>query len=264
MKTDYEERKQNRIERMKELSEKNKQLSLQFWKSSHKIIDMIPMGQPILVGHHSEKRHRRDLERSDSYIRKSIEADEKAKHYTSRVAHAESNRDISSDDPQAIEKLKEKIKALEEAQEMMKKVNSIHAKFLKNPAILETADLSDKMKEIIQNYKPGYSWEKHPFAPFQISNNNANITRNKKRLAELERQSQETTTEIEENGIKIIDNVEDNRVQIFFPGIPSEAIRTHLKSRGFHWSKFNDCWMRFRSYAAMYEAKKVLTMEVKQ
>ncbi|MGH7327645.1 MAG: DUF3560 domain-containing protein, partial [Polyangiaceae bacterium] len=25
--------------------------------------DRIPFGQPILIGHHSEKRHRRDLER---------------------------------------------------------------------------------------------------------------------------------------------------------------------------------------------------------
>ncbi len=34
---------------------------------------MIPMGQPILVGHHSEGRHRRDLERHDRDMRKAIE-----------------------------------------------------------------------------------------------------------------------------------------------------------------------------------------------
>jgi hypothetical protein len=36
-------------------------------------VEMIPMGQPILVGHHSERRHRRDLERHDRNIRKAIE-----------------------------------------------------------------------------------------------------------------------------------------------------------------------------------------------
>lgn len=33
------------------------------WESGRRIADMIPMGQPILVGHHSERRHRRDLDR---------------------------------------------------------------------------------------------------------------------------------------------------------------------------------------------------------
>lgn len=32
------------------------------------IMSAIPLGQPILVGHHSERRHRRDLERLDSHM----------------------------------------------------------------------------------------------------------------------------------------------------------------------------------------------------
>jgi len=30
------------------------------WQAEHRILDNIPLGQPILVGHHSERRHRRD------------------------------------------------------------------------------------------------------------------------------------------------------------------------------------------------------------
>lgn len=38
------------------------------------IMDMIPLGQPILrVGHHSEGRHRRDLARIDSLMGKGVE-----------------------------------------------------------------------------------------------------------------------------------------------------------------------------------------------
>lgn len=36
--------------------------------------DMIPMGQPILVGHHSEGRHRRHLEKIDRKLGKAVEA----------------------------------------------------------------------------------------------------------------------------------------------------------------------------------------------
>jgi hypothetical protein len=41
--------------------------------AANAIVAMIPMGQPILVGHHSERRHRRDLDRHDRNMCKAIE-----------------------------------------------------------------------------------------------------------------------------------------------------------------------------------------------
>ena len=58
---------------------------------SRAVVAGIPLGQPILVGHHSEKRHRRDLERSDNAMRKAIDEDRKADHWRSRAAGASSN-----------------------------------------------------------------------------------------------------------------------------------------------------------------------------
>jgi hypothetical protein len=43
--------------------------------------DLIPPGQPILVGHHSERGHRAALKRIDNNMRRSIEADRAATHY---------------------------------------------------------------------------------------------------------------------------------------------------------------------------------------
>lgn len=48
----------------------------------------IPFGQPILVGHHSERRHRRAIERADNAMRKSIEESDKAKYFAGRAASA--------------------------------------------------------------------------------------------------------------------------------------------------------------------------------
>lgn len=42
------------------------------------ILDMIPAGQPVLVGHHSEGRHRRDLARADNHRRVGMELSERA------------------------------------------------------------------------------------------------------------------------------------------------------------------------------------------
>jgi hypothetical protein len=53
--------------------------------SAHQILDIIPPGQPILVGHHSEGRHRRDLARVDRYFEKAREEDEAAAYHEQRV-----------------------------------------------------------------------------------------------------------------------------------------------------------------------------------
>lgn len=48
----------------------------------------IPLGQPILVGHHSERRHRRAIERADNAMRKACEETDKAKYFEGRAAAA--------------------------------------------------------------------------------------------------------------------------------------------------------------------------------
>lgn len=53
----------------------------------------IPLGQPILVGHHSEKRHRRAIEKADNAMRKSVEETEKAEAYNRRAEYWEKMAD---------------------------------------------------------------------------------------------------------------------------------------------------------------------------
>lgn len=53
-----------------------------------RIVDMIPLGQPILVGHHSERRARRDAERIGDGMRKAIDEANKAEYYRRRAESA--------------------------------------------------------------------------------------------------------------------------------------------------------------------------------
>ena len=73
--SDYEERRKRRIERYKELSLKAQERSSQYSNSNANRILQIAPGQPILVGHHSEKRHRKLIKKAQDDIRKSIEED---------------------------------------------------------------------------------------------------------------------------------------------------------------------------------------------
>ncbi|MEH0424669.1 DUF3560 domain-containing protein [Streptomyces sp. B21-083] len=57
--------------------------------TSDRIGDRFWMGQPILAGHHSEKRARRDQERMHNAMRKSIAEGERAGYWASRAAAAD-------------------------------------------------------------------------------------------------------------------------------------------------------------------------------
>lgn len=246
---DYEERKDARIDRMEDRAAKAQAKSESHYQTSNQIGERFAFGQPILVGHHSEKKALRDRDRMWNQMGKSVEESEKAKHYTQKAASAASNTAISSDDPEAVIKLKEKVQKLEENQELMKKINTAWRKYKKNPDSLDKSDLDEVYKKRIRAYEPEYSWDKGPFPSYAITNNGANLRTTKKRLKDLIEKSQdETTTLYDENGIQIIDNVEENRVQIFFPEIPPKEIRKKLNSNGFNFSKRSgDVWQRKRS-----------------
>lgn len=78
----------------------------------------IVFGQPILIGHHSEKRHRKTIERADNAMRKSIEEDKKAEEYQRRSEYWESKaKDINLSMPESLEFFEYK---LHEAKELHK------------------------------------------------------------------------------------------------------------------------------------------------
>ena len=161
---------------------------------------------------------------------------------------------ISSDDPEAIQKLKEKLLHLEEAQENKKAVNVYYKKnkTLKGCNILteeEQNDLTDYMER--QNITK-------PYSSFELSNNNANIRRVKERIKELEQKATDTTLRgwTFENG-SIVANRELNRLQILFDEKPDEELRTKLKRNGFKWSSRQGVWQRLLNRNAIYAAKRI-------
>jgi len=255
----YEERRQARIDGLRNAASRSLIKADSHSRRFHSISDMIPFGQPILVGHHSEKHHRRDIERMDNALRGAVEEREKAECYTERAEAAESNRTISSDDPQAAEKIKAKIAGLEANQELMKSVNKTFKQTGRLPE-----ELPEKVKAAALNNmavwgKTGLTGTyKLPFPSYELTNNNGNISRLRKRVLKLEAHKEDVTTEKEVNGVKIVDNVFENRLQLFFPSIPTVETRTKLKRSGFHWSPSVGCWQRQRSNAASYQAEEII------
>src|SRR5258708_33420771 len=111
----YRERRLAKAARYQEWAAKREAKAENAYSTAHAIIDRIPAGQPILVGHHSERRHRRDLGRHDQNMHQSLEHSKKAEEMRSKAENivlAASNA-IYSDDPDAIKQLTAKIAKLE-------------------------------------------------------------------------------------------------------------------------------------------------------
>ena len=258
MRSNYEEKLANRVARYNELSRKFKGESEGRYKRFHDLLSVIPMGQPILVGHHSEAGHRALLKRADNSMRASVEADKKAAYYSGKAETAQENKAISSDDVNALDRLTEKLDGLRTEQEFMKKVNAVHAKFLKKPQSLELSDLDEKTKDLVRNYVPKYSWLKHPFEPWRLTNNSANMRTIEKRIEKLKQLENSADYEYELGDVKVVENATENRIQIFFPGKPSDDIRALLKSMAFRWAPSVGAWMAYYSEHAKRNAKDIV------
>ena len=96
------------------------------------------------------------------------------------------------------------------------------------------------------------------FPDYAIKNNGANIRRLKKRLEDIEAHADDETSTQTIGDIEIIDNVEDNRVQIMFPGKPSAETRKQLKARGFRWAPSVGAWQRHRNAWALQIAQEIV------
>lgn len=81
--------KKKKTESFRQYAENAETRSRAAYKASCAAVESIPFGQPILVGHHSEGRHRNALKRQDRQMQKSIEENDKAAYWNRRVAHRE-------------------------------------------------------------------------------------------------------------------------------------------------------------------------------
>jgi hypothetical protein len=299
----------------------------------------IPFGQPILVGHHSEGRHRRAIERADTAMRRSIESQEAAQGAAYAAAHV-GRGGISSDDPEALVKLRQQVAAIDHEVTRGKAVNALLAKAAKAlklkgtvrklteagygkpegqheraQAILAKAgELGLTQSEAVVLARSYASQNYHGLGlpAYHFTNLSANRRRYLQRIENLEEEGRkrgeimaaatesgrpgfdrgpgfyvvETETggdvgegpwdtaedaqhfldaevgvpahvvqvgapvtaaaavESQVGDVRIVENFELNRIQLFTPGKPGPSTRAKLKGRGFRWAPSEGAWQR--------------------
>lgn len=160
---------------------------------------------------------------------------------------------ISADDPEAVQKLKVKLKGLEQDQEKMKAVNVYYRK---NKTLdgcpLLTAEEIEKLKAAMAR-----NWRANPkpYESFALTNNSAVIRQTKARIEELFKKAETEYEGWAFDGGEVKMDREANRLQVFFDEKPDRDTCSAMRHGGFRWAPSVGAWQRQLTDNAIYAAK---------
>ena len=93
----------------------------EYYNASQEGRDFLALGEPIKIGHHSERRHRKLIERNWERMGKSVAESEKAKEYKRRAAYwSERANKIDLSMPDSLEYFEEELRKAKEYHKFLK------------------------------------------------------------------------------------------------------------------------------------------------
>ena len=219
----YRERREARAERLEGWADKRAEKADAGFARASDMASVIPFGQPILVGHHSERRDRNYRNRIDGVATRAIEDHRMAESMAGRAATIKSQLDeaIYDDDPDAIERLEERIAALEARRAQM------------------TADNAAFRAEHRAELKAMTAYQRSqavPHAAYELSNLSGNLKRNRDRLTVIRAQQARAAHAEEAGGVAIVPQGA-GYISVTFAEKPEREVLDALKGAGFWWRK---------------------------
>lgn len=182
------ERREARADRLESWSASNAARGAADVARARDMASVIPFGQPIHVGHHSERADRNYRARIGSTFDRGFTTLHKAQDQASRAEgiRAQADAAIYSDDADALVRLGERVTALEAERERIKRYNATCRKGAPDLSILDEAQRRSIESTIATcpTWCPGGA-----FPPYHLSNLSGNIKRNRDRLARLTREA---------------------------------------------------------------------------
>jgi hypothetical protein len=229
-------------------------------QGARELADRIPLGQPILRGHHSEGRARRDQDRIHNGMRKGHEHATMAAHHAGKAdgIRRQLASSIYSDDPDAVEALQAKLAELEAKRDRIKATNTAHKKHVRAAlkagaeagsaaflqglqAALAAGDVPEDHAQELARLAELTPWHcaKGGFPSYTLSNLSGNVKRTRDRLAKVtERQERAAEAEAAPGGVLVErSELTGGRTwyRVTFDEKPEREVRAALKAAGFRW-----------------------------
>jgi len=110
--------------------------------------------------------------------------------------------------------------------------------------------------------KPDYMG-RHGFASFSLTNCRNRMKNWEEKAEALKKNQVKEANEIEVAGVRIVQNYQDNRIELYFDGKPSDKIRAELKSNGFRWTPSKECWQSYNNNNTIYKLQKFVLPAIK-
>lgn len=176
---EYEERRAAKVERFQGFADNAQRRANAASRSARAATEGIPLGQPILVGHHSERGHRAALRKQNRRYERARDEQDRADHWNHRAAIVEQDRSIHGEDPAAAERLRAKIAELEAERDRIKAYNASCRRGARDLSLLD-----DRQRENIESvalHQPYQMGKGGGFPSYALSNLNGNLRRYKKR-----------------------------------------------------------------------------------
>jgi hypothetical protein len=243
---------ERRLEKRREWADKAAGRAAAACDTAHRIGERFEMGQPILVGHHSEAKARRDQGRMDSCMHQAVENTDKARHHESKATNLEAalERTIFDDDQDAIERLEERAAAREAEAEHCKFVNAQFKRMKRAMAkggggygtakvlaeLVRLAVVTEAEGVQIAKTMALCPWESAPHPGYHLTNLRASIRRDRDRIEQIKARREAGARAEAAGGVEIKD-VGNGAVLVTFAEKPEREILDALKAAGFWWGK---------------------------
>lgn len=233
------ERLERKLEKRRAWAQGRRSSSEQRWGAADAILAPIPLGQPVLVGHHSERRHRRALERADANMSAAVADSKMAAHHDSKADGLERQLEgsIFSDDPDAVEALEARIQELTAEQDRRKRINAAFRKVAGEPverlaALVQAGVIGQAEASELSRFFAICHYERQPFPPYSLTNLGARIRTARERIKLVQARAARAEQAEAAGGVHISGG---DYVSVTFAEKPARELLDKLKAARFYW-----------------------------
>lgn len=227
------ERMQRRLEKREAWAGSAQARSAAAFDSAGQMASGIPFGQPILVGHHSERRDRNYRARIHSQMDRGVAEHRKAEHHGAKAVEVsrQLERSIFSDDDNAIEALEAKAKNCDEN---AAQCNAINRAWRKGGRELVAAQFGEALAAMSEKLCAQFSWLRRK-GPMSATSDRAEARRCRERIKAIQAQQGRAQAAEAAGGVVVQKHPDSNWCTVTFADKPERSVLNALRAAGYRW-----------------------------